>query len=452
MQHPDSYFMEQAIRLSAKGRPLSPPNPAVGCVIVRDGEIIASGFTQKAGGHHAEIEALTDAEKRGVNIEGATVYVTLEPCSHYGRTPPCALALINHRVGRVVAAMKDPNPLVAGKGLAMLEAAGIPTACGVLEEEAWESNRGFFTRMTRGTPWVTLKVGASIDGCTALPNGESQWITGEAARQDVQRLRSESGAILTGIGTVLADDCRLNVRLPGRDPEEIRQPLRVVVDSSLRTPVTARVIGEDGLCLIVCAKADPKRKAELEMRGAEVIELPGSDGRVDLRALVSELGRREVNDLLAEGGATLNGALLDAGLVDEIVVYTAPILIGEGRGMWSVGPYKRLAEAEQQQTAHAAQLASAKQEAAQIIEDARARGQQEYDRLVAEARTAVQRLEEQSAQRRASERAQMLREAKKELAALVLLTTAKVSRQTIDSDTDRAMIDDFLREETEAAR
>ena len=346
MQHPDSYFMEQAIRLSAKGRPLSPPNPAVGCVIVRDGDIIASGFTQKAGGHHAEIEALTDAERRGVNIEGATVYVTLEPCSHYGRTPPCALALINHRVGRVVAAMKDPNPLVAGKGLAMLEAAGIPTACGVLEEEAWESNRGFFTRMTRGTPWVTLKVGASIDGRTALPNGESQWITGEAARQDVQRLRSESGAILTGIGTVLADDCRLNVRLPGRDPAEIRQPLRVVVDSSLRTPVTARVIGEDGLCLIVCAKADPKRKAELEMRGAEVIELPGSDGRVDLRALVSELGRREVNDLLAEGGATLNGALLDAGLVDEIVVYTAPILIGEGRGMWSVGPYKRLAEAE----------------------------------------------------------------------------------------------------------
>ena len=281
-----------------------------------------------------------------MNIEGATVYVTLEPCSHYGRTPPCALALINHRVGRVVAAMKDPNPLVAGKGLAMLEAAGIPTACGVLEEEAWESNRGFFTRMTRGTPWVTLKVGASIDGRTALPNGESQWITGEAARQDVQRLRSESGAILTGIGTVLADDCRLNVRLPGRDPAEIRQPLRVVVDSSLRTPATARVIGEDGLCLIVCAKADPKRKAELEMRGAEVIELPGSDGRVDLRALVSELGRREVNDLLAEGGATLNGALLDAGLVDEIVVYTAPILIGEGRGMWSVGPYKRLAEAE----------------------------------------------------------------------------------------------------------
>ncbi|MCI5850227.1 MAG: bifunctional diaminohydroxyphosphoribosylaminopyrimidine deaminase/5-amino-6-(5-phosphoribosylamino)uracil reductase RibD [Sutterellaceae bacterium] len=345
MESLDEKYMRIALELSAKGRPLSPPNPAVGCVMVKDGRVIAEGFTQKAGGHHAEIEALLDAERRGQSVEGATAYVTLEPCSHYGRTPPCAKALIEHRLGRVVAAMKDPNPRVAGRGLAMLEAAGIPTACGVLAPEAWESNRGFFTRMTRGTPWVTLKVGASIDGKTALPNGESQWITSEAARADVHRLRSEAGAVMTGVGTVLSDDCRLNARLPGRDPATVRQPLRIVVDSSLRTPPGARVIGEEG-CLIACAKADPARRSELELRGAEVVEFPGTDGRVDLRALVGELGRREVNDLLLEAGSELNGSMLALGLVDEIIVYASPMLIGSGRGMWNLGPYEKLAQAE----------------------------------------------------------------------------------------------------------
>lgn len=341
----DVRFMREALEIAARGKPLSPPNPAVGCVIVRGGEVIARGFTQKAGGHHAEIEALRDADRRGVSVEGATVYVTLEPCSHYGRTPPCALALIGRRVGRVVAAMTDPNPKVAGRGLAMLEEAGIPTEKGVLADEAWESNRGFFTRMTRGTPWVRLKVGATLDGRTALPNGRSQWITSEASRQDVHRLRSEAGAVLTGIGTVLADDCRLTARLPGKDPAEIRQPLRVVADSKLRLPAGASVIGEDG-CLVVCA-ADPEGRAgELEARGAEVLALPGRDGEADLEALVKELGRREVNDLLVEAGAGLNGALLRAGLVDEITVYVSPQLFGAGRGMWALGPYEELSEAE----------------------------------------------------------------------------------------------------------
>lgn len=340
----DVRFMRMALELSARGRPLSPPNPAVGCVIVRDGQVIARGFTQKAGGHHAEIEALQDADRRGVDVAGATAYVTLEPCSHYGRTPPCALALIKRGLGRVVAAMKDPNPRVAGRGLAMLEEAGIPTESGVLADEAWESNRGFFTRMTRGTPWVRLKVGASLDGRTALPNGKSQWITCEAARQDVHRLRSEAGAVLTGIGTVLADDCRLTARLPGKAPAEIRQPLRVVADSRLRLPEKAKVIGEEG-CLVACA-ADPRgRAAGLSARGAEVITLAGADGEVDLTALMRELGCREVNDLLVEAGAGLNGALLRAGLVDEITVYMSPKLLGEGRGMWALGPYAELSEA-----------------------------------------------------------------------------------------------------------
>lgn len=336
--------MRMALELSARGRPLSPPNPAVGCVIVRGGHVIARGFTQKAGGHHAEIEALLDADRQGIDVAGATAYVTLEPCSHYGRTPPCALALIKRRIGRVVAAMKDPNPRVAGRGLAMLEAAGIPAQSGVLAAEAWESNRGFFTRMTRGTPWVRLKVGASLDGRTALPNGRSQWISCEASREDVHRLRSEAGAVLTGIGTVLADDCRLTARLPGRDPDSIRQPLRVVADSSLRLPAGAKVIGGEG-CLVACAGDPAGRASELELRGAEVLALPGKDGKVDLAALMRELGRREVNDLLVEAGAGLNGALLQAGLVDEITVYMAPKLLGEGRGMWSLGPYETLSQA-----------------------------------------------------------------------------------------------------------
>ncbi len=343
-QEKDEVFMRAALAESEKGRAIAPPNPSVGCVIVRDGEIIARGHTQRAGGHHAEIEAMQDAERRGVDIRGAEAYVTLEPCSHYGRTPPCALALIRHGIGRVVAAMKDPNPQVAGKGLSMLEEAGVRTCCGVLEKEAYESNRGFFTRMVTGLPWVTLKAGATLDGRTALPNGVSQWITGEAARAEVHRLRSEAGAVLTGVGTVIADDCQLTARIPGEMLP--RQPLRVVLDTHLRTPENARVIGEDGRCLIICGPGAPaeKRRA-LEMRGAEVLEMPCRDGHTDIRAVIAELGRREVNQVLCEAGAGVNGAVLRADAADELLVFMAPMTVGAGRGMWELGPYEKLSQA-----------------------------------------------------------------------------------------------------------
>lgn len=327
----DQAHMRRALELAHEARPISPPNPSVGCVIVgRDGEVIGEGFTQEAGGPHAEVCAMRNARARGCDLEGATVYVTLEPCSHYGRTPPCALALVEAKVARVVAALKDPNPLVAGRGLGMLEAAGIKTECGLLEEAAWSENAGFLTRMTRGTPWVRMKVAATLDGRTAFPDGRSQWITGPGAREDGQKSRSFAGAVLTGIGTVLSDDPQMNVRLPG----VVRQPLRVVVDSKLRTPVDAKVItSPGGEVWVVGAVENAQRRAALEALGVRVLMLPDAEhpGRVDLHALMRALGEAFVNEVHVEAGATLNGALLEADLVDEILLYQAPCLFGDGR-------------------------------------------------------------------------------------------------------------------------
>jgi diaminohydroxyphosphoribosylaminopyrimidine deaminase/5-amino-6-(5-phosphoribosylamino)uracil reductase len=324
----DHAYMARALRLAELGLNTTTPNPRVGCVIVQAGKVVGEGWHQRAGEPHAEIHALRQA---GEAARGATVYVTLEPCSHHGRTPPCANALIDAGVARVVAAMRDPNPQVSGRGLDLLTLAGIQVQVGLLEAEARELNIGFISRMTRGRPWLRLKTAASLDGKTALENGESKWITGEAARADVQHWRARSCAILTGVGTVSADDPQMNVRLPGAD----RQPLRVVVDSRLNSPPGARILA--GGALLVCAVADPARRAALEAAGAEVICLSGADGRVDLAALLAELARRGINEVHAEAGTKLNGALLQAGLVDEWVAYQAPVVLGHhARGLFEV--------------------------------------------------------------------------------------------------------------------
>jgi diaminohydroxyphosphoribosylaminopyrimidine deaminase/5-amino-6-(5-phosphoribosylamino)uracil reductase len=317
--------MARALQLAARGLCTTSPNPRVGCVIVRDDVVVGEGWHERAGTPHAEIHALKAA---GDRARGATVYVTLEPCSHHGRTPPCAEALVDAGVARVVAAMNDPNPLVAGGGISILTLAGIRAELGLMEAEARALNPGFVSRMTRGRPWVRLKTASTLDGKTALANGRSQWITGEAARADVQRLRARACAILTGSGTVLADNPRMNVR----DVDIGRQPLRVVVDSRLRTPANAAILP----ALVACHCADPAARAALEAAGAEVVELPGADDRVDLAALLTLLAQRGVNEVHVEAGAALNGALLTAGLVDEWVAYVAPMAVGDdARGLFS---------------------------------------------------------------------------------------------------------------------
>ena len=316
----DHSMMARALRLAEHGLWTTTPNPRVGCVLVRDGWVVGEGWHAKAGEPHAEVQALNVAGRRA---RGATAYVTLEPCSHHGRTPPCAEALIEAGVARVVAAMTDPNPLVAGQGLALLEAAGIETACGLLETEARELNIGFVSRMTRGRPWLRLKAAASLDGKTALNNGLSQWITGPDARRDGQRWRARACAILTGIGTVRDDDPQLNVR----DLETSRQPLRVVVDSKLETPLIARIL-QGGPCLIVGAVEDAAKIELLRSTGAEVLIFPNAAGKVELKDLLDELGRRGINEVHVEAGFKLNGSLLCEGLVDELLLYLAPCLIG----------------------------------------------------------------------------------------------------------------------------
>lgn len=331
----DSLHMARALLLAARGLFTTSPNPRVGCVIVKDGHVVGEGWHERAGTPHAEVHALKAA---GGAARGATVYVTLEPCSHHGRTPPCAEALVNAGVARVVAAMTDPNPLVAGGGIAMLTLAGVQAEVGLLEAEARALNPGFISRMTRGGPWVRLKTASTLDGKTALANGASQWITGEAARADVQRLRARACAILTGSGTVLADNPRMNVR----DFDIGRQPLRVVVDSGLRTPPDATILP----ALVACHRADPVARVALEASGAEVVELPGADGRVDLDALLTLLAQRGVNELHVEAGAALNGALLAAGRVDEWVAYVAPMAVGDtARGLFAMPPLSTLADA-----------------------------------------------------------------------------------------------------------
>lgn len=316
----DHGMMARALQLAEHGLWTTSPNPRVGCVLVRNGEIVGEGWHEKAGEPHAEVHALRAAGERA---RGATAYVTLEPCSHHGRTPPCAEALIAAGVSRVVAAMADPNPLVAGQGLAKLRAAGIETASGLLESDARELNIGFVSRMTRGRPWLRLKVAASLDGKTALNNGVSQWITGPEARQDGHRWRARACAILTGIGTVRDDDPQLTVR----GVETGRQPLRVVVDSKLETPLTARIL-QGGPVLVAVAVDDEKRANLLRAAGAEVVVLPNAAGKVELKDLLEELGRRGINEVHAEAGFKLNGSLLREGLVDELLLYLAPCLIG----------------------------------------------------------------------------------------------------------------------------
>jgi len=323
--------MRLALDWAARGLYTTSPNPHIGCVIVRDGQVIGAGVTQPAGQNHAEIEALADARARGHDVRGATAYVTLEPCNHHGRTPPCSDALVRAGLGRVVAAMLDPNPLVAGQGLAKLEAAGIAVTTGLLADEAYELNIGFFSRMVRGKPWVRMKTAASLDGMTALHNGQSQWITGPEARADGHAWRARACAILTGIGTVMADDPQLTVR--GIDTP--RQPRRIVVDSRLDISVDARILAGGG-AWIVAAVPNPEKEAQLRALGAEVIMLPNAAGKVDLPALMLELGRRQINELHVEAGAKLNGSLLRESCVDELLVYLAPTLLGDAQGMFAL--------------------------------------------------------------------------------------------------------------------
>ena len=340
--------MSLAVSQARLALTVSSPNPPVGCVLTRDGRLIGQGHTQRVGGPHAEVMAMRDAQARGESLRGATAHVTLEPCSHHGRTPPCADALIREGVARVVVALHDPNPLVSGQGVARLRAAGVevdelppdhPDAV-----EAREVKLGFLSRMVRHRPWVRLKVAASMDGRTALDNGVSQWITSPAAREDGQRWRARASAVLTGIGTVLDDDPRLDVRaLPTP-----RQPLRVVLDSRWRMPPQAAMLSTEGGVLVVglstADQAALTRQAALQAAGAELLEAPVAQAGegVDLGWLLTELARRGVNELHVEAGARLNGHLIEQGWVDEILVYLAPKLLGPGRALAALSPLAAL--------------------------------------------------------------------------------------------------------------
>lgn len=335
----DNDGMALALSWAARGMYITAPNPRIGCVIVKDGIVIGAGHTQPAGQAHAEIQALRDAAARGNDVRGATAYVTLEPCSHHGRTPPCSDALVAAGLGRVVAAMVDPNPLVAGRGLAQLEAAGIEVKAGILAEAAQELNIGFFSRMVRGLPWVRLKVAASLDGATALAGGESQWITGAEARADGHAWRARASAIVTGIGTVKADNPQLTVR--GVDTP--LQPRRVIVDSRLEIDLDARILQGDP-CWIVAAGEHEEKSRALQAAGHEVLVLPNPHGKVDLPELMRELGRRQINEVHVEAGSKLNASMVREGCVDELLVYLAPSLIGPGQGMFELPALSQLAE------------------------------------------------------------------------------------------------------------
>ncbi len=328
--------MSRSLRLAARGLFTTSPNPRVGCVIVGRGEVLAEAWHERAGEPHAEVLALRQA---GDRARGGTVYLNLEPCCHQGRTPPCTGFLIDAGVARVVVAMEDPNPRVSAGGVTELRRAGIDVDVGLMERQAAELNRGFIQRMRSGRPWVVLKVAASMDGRTAMASGESRWITNEAARRDVQVLRARSSAILTGIGTVAADDPALTVRLPG----VVMSPMKVVADSRLSIGERARVFDGGGPVLICTTVSDERRAERLARCGAEVVVLPDCKGEVDLPALMSELSARGVNELLIEAGRTLNGAMLQADLVDELIVYLAPYLLGDAaQGMFRLPGLERL--------------------------------------------------------------------------------------------------------------
>ena len=334
----DHALMARALALADRGRDTATPNPNVGCVIAKSGRVIGEGWHARAGEPHAEAMALAACAE---SPEGSTAYVTLEPCGHHGRTPPCAEALALARVARVVAAIEDPNPLVKGRGLAGLRAAGVRVETGLLAAEAKEAHRGFLARMSRGRPWMRIKSAASLDGRIALANGESRWITGEAARRDVHALRARSCAVLTGIGTVLRDDPQLTVR----HVDCLRQPRRVVVDSRLELPVTAKILSGEPL-LVLTATDDRERRAALEARGAEVVVVPAIGGKTDLAAVARLLAERGFNEVTVETGAKLGGSLLRAGVIDEIVLYVAPVLLGDAaQGLFALAAFEQLGEA-----------------------------------------------------------------------------------------------------------
>lgn len=346
----DRRHMSRALALAQRGLHTTDPNPRVGCVLVRDDAVIGEGWHRVAGGPHAEVEALRQA---GARAAGATAYVTLEPCRHHGRTPPCTVALIDAGIRRAVVAMVDPDPRTAGEGIKDLRSSGIDVECGLCEEQAIALNPGFVSRHRRGRPYVRCKLGMTLDGRTATAAGDSRWITSEAARRDVHRLRARSSAILSGIETVLADDPALTVRLDeiavarvDADPALPRRPLRIVVDSRLRIPGSARLLAQPGPVLIATAcndqRGDLSGCGDLEIRRFAAT----ADGRVDLNELLAFLAEREVNELLLEAGPTLSGAMLAAGLVDELVLYAAPRLFGDrGRGMFTVPGLERIDQA-----------------------------------------------------------------------------------------------------------
>lgn len=332
----DHHYMSHALHLAKKGNYTARPNPRVGCVIVKDDKIIGEGFHVRTGEPHAEVHALHMA---GDQAKGATAYVTLEPCSHTGRTPPCASALIESGVSRVIAAMQDPNPLVAGSGLNMLQKAGIDTSSGLLEEQARKLNVGFIKRMEHDLPFVRIKLAMGLDGRTAMASGESMWITGTAARQDVQHLRAQSDAILTGKGTVLMDDPSLNVRLSANDlgiKGDVRQPTRVILDSDLSTPTSAKLFSLAGNNWIFTNSHNKEKIQQLQAAGADITNMK-QQGHLPLKAVLQELSKRQINEIHVEAGATLCGALLQEGLVDEIVIYMAPhIMGGNARGLFDL--------------------------------------------------------------------------------------------------------------------
>jgi len=331
-----------ALQLASSAREFTSPNPSVGCVITSaQGTMIGQGHTQRTGGPHAEIVALHDAVARCHSAVGATAYVTLEPCSHHGRTGPCCDALIAAGIKKVVASIADPNPLVSGQGFERLRAAGIEVEVGPGAAESREINIGFFSRMIRKTPWVRMKIASSLDGATALANGQSQWITSQEARADGHAWRARACAVLTGIGTLLQDDPRLDVRLV----ETPRQPFRIIVDSRLQTPPGANIFKAGGPVWIYTATRDAAREAALAALGATVTCLPDAHGKVDLAAMMKDLAQREINELHVEAGSKLNGSLIRNGLVDEFLIYLAPKLLGPGLGMASFGPLQTLSDA-----------------------------------------------------------------------------------------------------------
>ncbi|WP_424192330.1 bifunctional diaminohydroxyphosphoribosylaminopyrimidine deaminase/5-amino-6-(5-phosphoribosylamino)uracil reductase RibD [Ampullimonas aquatilis] len=339
----DIWAMRQALTLAEHALYSSSPNPRVGCVLALNNKIIGEGFTQEAGRNHAEVEAVLDAQRRGNSVAGATAYVTLEPCSHFGRTPPCADMLIANGIARVVVAMEDPNPVVSGQGLARLISAGMDVSVGLMATEATELNLGFVKRMKTGLPWFRLKAAISLDGFTALQNGQSQWITSESARSDGHHWRARACAILTGVGTILADDPLLNVRHVATS----RQPPRFIVDSHLRIPLTSRILAEKGITIFYCLADSHKTQVLAEM-GVEVCPLPATESnQVDLTALKAELGRRAYNEVHIEAGAELNGALIRNKLVNELLIYQAPDLLGGGKKMANLPVLAKLDDKQQ---------------------------------------------------------------------------------------------------------